>query len=62
MGQVENPCSLFSRAKCTTYQPASFGLRAAHVGVHTKNDDSAEAIKIAPHGEDNVFRFPLLAN
>jgi len=28
--------------------------------MHTQTDDLAEAIKTAPHGEDNVFRFPLV--
>ena len=31
-----------------------------HMAQHTRNENLAEAIKAAPHGEDNVFRFPLI--
>ena len=31
-----------------------------HMGMHTRTEDLAEAIKKAPHGEDNVFRYPLV--
>jgi arsenite oxidase small subunit len=30
------------------------------MGMHTRTDDLTEAIKTAPHGEDNVFRFPVV--
>ena len=31
-----------------------------HMGMHNRSDDLAKAIKKAPHGEDNVYRFPLI--
>jgi len=30
------------------------------MGMHTTSEDLTEAIRKAPHGEDNVFRFPLI--
>jgi arsenite oxidase small subunit len=34
--------------------------KGKHMGMHTRSDDLAEAIKKAPHGEDNVYRYPLI--
>ena len=31
-----------------------------HMGLHTRTENLTESIKTAPHGEDNVFRFPLV--
>ena len=31
-----------------------------HMGMHSQNENLTEAIKGAPHGEDNVYRFPLV--
>ncbi len=31
-----------------------------HMGMHNQSQDLTEAIKKAPHGDDNVYRFPLV--
>jgi predicted heme/steroid binding protein len=31
-----------------------------HMGMHVRSDNLTEAIKSAPHGEDNIYRFPLV--
>ena len=31
-----------------------------HIGMHSRSDNLAEAIKKAPHSEDNVYRYPLV--
>ena len=31
-----------------------------HMGMHSRSDNLTEAIKKAPHGEDNVYRYPLV--
>ena len=35
-------------------------LQGKHMGMHNLSEDLTEAIKKAPHGEDNVYRFPLI--
>lgn len=35
-------------------------MQGKHMGMHTQSENLTEAIKTAPHGEDNVYRFPLV--
>ena len=31
------------------------------MGMHTRSENLAESLKSAPHGEDNIMRFPVVA-
>lgn len=60
MDQTDSPYTSFTKAKFTICLRSKLWPQGKHMGMHTRTDDLAEAIKTAPHGEDNVFRFPLV--
>jgi arsenite oxidase small subunit len=59
-GSNGKPLFVVFKGKVYDLSTSQLWLQGSHMGMHTRNDDLAEAIKTAPHGEDNVFRFPLV--
>ena len=59
-GSNGKPLFVVFKGKVYDLSTSQLWLQGSHMGIHTRNDDLAEAIKTAPHGEDNVFRFPLV--
>jgi arsenite oxidase small subunit len=59
-GSNGKPLYIVFKGKIYDLSTSQLWLEGKHMGMHTRTDDLAEAIKTAPHGEDNVFRFPLV--
>ena len=59
-GSNGKPLYVVFKGKVYDLSTSQLWLEGKHMGMHTRNDDLAEAIKTAPHGEDNVFSFPLV--
>ncbi|MGO8806703.1 MAG: Rieske 2Fe-2S domain-containing protein [Candidatus Bathyarchaeia archaeon] len=59
-GSNGRPLYLVFKGKVYDLSTSQLWLEGKHMGMHTRTDDLAEAIKTAPHGEDNVFRFPVI--
>ncbi len=58
-GSNGKPLYVVFKGKVYDLTTSQLWLEGKHMGMHTRNDDLAEAIKTAPHTEDNVFRFPV---
>jgi arsenite oxidase small subunit len=59
-GTNGKPLYIVFKGKVYDLSTSQLWLEGKHMGLHTRTDDLAEAIKTAPHGEDNVFRFPII--
>ena len=55
-----HPVYVVFKGKIYDFSGSNLWLEGKHMGMHTQNEDLTESIKDAPHGEDNVFRFPLI--
>ena len=54
------PLYIVFKGKVYDFTSSMLWSEGKHMGMHTVSDNLTEAIKKAPHGEDNVFRFPLV--
>jgi arsenite oxidase small subunit len=59
-GSNGKPLYVVFKGKVYDLTTSPLWLQGTHMGLHNKNDDLTEAIKTAPHTEDNVFRFPYV--
>jgi arsenite oxidase small subunit len=59
-GSVGQPLYVVFKGKVYDLTSSKLWPQGKHMGMHTQNENLPEAIKTAPHGEDNVFRFPLV--
>ncbi len=59
-GSNGKPLYVVFKGKVYDLTTSQLWLEGKHMSMHTRNDDLAEAIKTAPHTEDNVYRFPLV--
>ncbi len=55
-----HPLYVTFKGKIYDFSGSNLWLQGKHMGQHTLNDNLTESIKDAPHGEDNVYRFPLV--
>ena len=55
-----HPLYVVFKGKIYDLSSSMLWLQGKHMGMHTLSDDLTESIKTAPHGEDNVFRFPAV--
>jgi len=54
------PLYIVFKGKVYDLTSSKLWLQGKHMGMHNQSQNLTEAIKKAPHGEDNVFRFPLV--
>lgn len=59
-GSNGQPLYVVYKGKIYDFSGSQLWLGGKHMGTHTLDEDLAESIKDAPHGEDNVFRFPQI--
>jgi len=59
-GQNGRPLYIVFRGKIYDLTNSKLWPEGKHMGLHTRTENLVESIKVAPHGEDNVFRFPLV--
>jgi arsenite oxidase small subunit len=59
-GQNGRPLYVVYKGKVYDFSASKLWPQGRHMGIHTPNENLNESIKSAPHGEDNVFRFPLV--
>lgn len=55
-----HPFYIVYKGKVYDLSSSKLWPQGKHMAQHTRSENFAEAIKAAPHGEDNVFRFPLV--
>ena len=55
-----HPLYIVFKGKVYDLTSSKLWPQGKHMGMHSLSEDLTEAIKKAPHGEDNVFRFPLV--
>ena len=55
-----HPLYIVFKGKVYDFSSSKLWPQGKHMGMHRRSDDLAEAIKKAPHGEDNVYRYPLV--
>jgi arsenite oxidase small subunit len=54
------PLYIIFKGKIYDLTESKLWLQGKHMGMHTPSQNLAEALKSAPHGEDNIFRFPIV--
>jgi predicted heme/steroid binding protein len=54
-----HPFYIVYKGKVYDLSASKLWPQGKHMAQHTRSENLAEAIKAAPHGEDNVLRFPL---
>ncbi len=59
-GQEGRPLYVVFKGKVYDFTSSKLWPQGVHLQVHTRNENLEAAIKGAPHGEDNVLRFPLV--
>lgn len=59
-GQNGQPLYIVFKGKVYDLTSSLLWPEGKHMGMHTRSDDLTEAIKRAPHSEENVYRFPLV--
>ncbi len=59
-GQDGRPLYIIFKGKVYDFTASKLWPQGKHMQIHTRNENLEAALKSAPHGEDNVFRFPLL--
>jgi arsenite oxidase small subunit len=55
-----HPLYIVFKGKVYDLTSSKLWPQGKHMGMHNRIDDLTEAIKKAPHGEDNVYRYPLI--
>ncbi len=59
-GQNNNPTYIVFKGKVYDLTASKLWAGGVHMGMHSLSENLGEAIKGAPHGEDNVYRYPLV--
>ncbi len=59
-GQNGHPLYIVFKGKVYDLTSSKLWPQGKHMGMHIQSEDLTEAIKKAPHGEDNVYRYPLI--
>ena len=59
-GQNGHPLYVVFKGKVYDFTSSRVWLQGKHMGMHTRSENLAEALKSAPHGEDNIMRFPVV--
>ncbi|HMK95828.1 MAG TPA: cytochrome b5 domain-containing protein [Candidatus Limnocylindrales bacterium] len=59
-GENGQPLYVVFKGKVYDFSSSQLWSGGKHMGTHDSSEDLAEAIKTAPHGEDNVYRFPVV--
>jgi arsenite oxidase small subunit len=59
-GQEGRPFYVVFKGKVYDFSSSKLWPQGKHMGIHTRSQNLTEAIKGAPHGEDNILRFPLV--
>lgn len=54
------PLYVVFKGKIYDFSGSNLWLQGKHMGLHDFSENLTESIKDAPHGEDNVYRFPLV--
>ncbi len=55
-----HPLYIVFKGKIYDLTSSKLWPQGKHMGMHNQSQDLTEAIKKAPHGEDNVYRYPLI--
>ncbi|MGD0645821.1 MAG: cytochrome b5 domain-containing protein [Candidatus Bathyarchaeia archaeon] len=55
-----HPLYIVFKGKIYDLTSSKLWPQGKHMGMHSRSEDLTEAIKSAPHGEDNVYRYPLV--
>ena len=55
-----HPLYIVFKGKVYDLTSSKLWPQGKHMGMHNRSRDLTEAIKNAPHGEDNVYRYPLV--
>ena len=55
-----HPLYIVYKGKVYDLSSSKLWPQGKHMGMHTRTEDLTEAIKKAPHSEDNVYRYPLV--
>jgi arsenite oxidase small subunit len=55
-----HPLYIVFKGKVYDLTSSKLWPQGKHMGMHNRSQDLTEAIKKAPHGEDNVYRFPFV--
>ena len=55
-----HPLYIVFKGKVYDLTSSKLWPQGKHMGMHIQSENLTEAIKKAPHGEDNVYRFPLV--
>jgi arsenite oxidase small subunit len=58
-GQNGHPLYVVFKSKVYDLSSSKLWPQGKHMGTHTRKENLVEAIKSAPHSEDNIFRFPV---
>ncbi len=59
-GQDGRPLYVVFKGKVYDFTTSKLWPQGKHFGIHTRGENLTESIKAAPHGEENVLRFPLV--
>jgi arsenite oxidase small subunit len=59
-GKDGRPLYISFNGKIYDLSNSQLWVRGTHMGIHTRNENLAETIKSAPHGEDMLDRFTVL--
>jgi arsenite oxidase small subunit len=59
-GRDGRPLYIVFKGKIYDLSGSKLWIQGKHMGIHTKNENLTESIKAAPHGEDNVLRYPIV--
>jgi arsenite oxidase small subunit len=55
-----HPLYIVFKGKVYDLTSSKLWPQGKHMGMHNRSQDLTEALKKAPHGEDNVYRFPFV--
>jgi arsenite oxidase small subunit len=59
-GKEGRPLYIAFNGKIYDLSNSKLWIQGTHMGIHTRNEDLAETIKTAPHGEEMLQRFTVL--
>jgi predicted heme/steroid binding protein len=56
------PLYVVFKGKVYDLSTSKLWLQGKHMGIHTRSQNLSEAIKSAPHGDENIHRFPVIGD
>jgi arsenite oxidase small subunit len=59
-GKAGHPFYVVFKGKVYDLSNSGLWIQGTHMGIHTRNENLAETIKGAPHGEEMLERFPII--